>query len=99
MFEKPISINYIKKSPYFGSFEGVSFAFIKKEDILEAYLYPGPFNFEKTPDDKKMKAEFGFSEEGYEQAIAWMNEHFSEFSSAPHGRRFSIEVIDKILTD
>ena len=99
MFEKPISINYLKKSPYFGSYEGVSFAFIKKEDILEAYLYPGPFNFEKTPDDKKIKAEFGFSDEGYGQALAWMNEHFSDFDPVPHGKRFANEVINKILCD
>ena len=52
MFEKPISINYIKLQSYYGSYEGVSFAFIKKDDRLEAYLYPAPFGFEATPDEK-----------------------------------------------
>ena len=96
MFEKPISINYIKKAPYFGSFEGISFAFVKKdEDTLEAYLYQGPYNFDTTPEEKKLKAEFKFSNEGYEQAIAWMNEHFRDYKKVPHGRRFDIKSIEE----
>ena len=95
MFEKPISINYIKKAPYFGSFEGVSFAFVKNEDKLEAYLYQGPYNFDTTPEEKKLKAGFEFSNEGYEQAIAWMNEHFGKKKKVPHGRRFDIKSIEE----
>ena len=94
MFEKPISINYIKLKPYFGSYNGTSFALIKKDDKLEAYLYPLPFGFEATPDDKKMKAEFEFSDSGYEEAVSWMNEHFSEFETVPHGKRYSLDKME-----
>jgi len=97
VFEKPISINYIKLKPYFGSYNGTSFALIKKEEVLEAYLYPLPFNFESTPDEKKLKAEFEFSEEGYEKAVSWMNEHFGDFEFVPHGKRFAIDTINKTL--
>ena len=90
MFEKPISINYIKLKPYFGSYNGISFAFIKEEDKLLAYLYPSPFNFDTTPDEKKLKAEFEFGDEGYEEAVSWMNEHFGDFEFIPHGKRFTI---------
>ncbi len=95
MFKEPISINYIKLQPYFGSYNGISFALIKKEEKLEAYLYPGPFGFDATPDEKKLKAEFEFSKEGYEQAVSWMDEHFGEFEIIPHGKRFSLEEISK----
>ena len=95
MFEKPISINYIKLQPYYGSFNGISFALIKKEEKLEAYLYPGPFGFDAVPDEKKLKAEFEFSTEGYDEAVVWMNEHFGDFEIIPHGKRFSLEEISK----
>ena len=89
MFEKPISINYIKLQPYYGSYNGISFAFIKKDANLEAYLYPAPYCFEATPEEDKLKAEFEFGEEGYTQAVAWMNDHFGDFDYIPHGKRFA----------
>ncbi len=99
MFEKPISINYIKLQSYYGSYEGVSFAFIKKDDRLEAYLYPAPFGFEATPDEKKLKAEFEFSDTGYAEAVAWMNEHFKDFEFIPHGKRFALDSISKAVRE
>ena len=96
MFEKPISINYIKLQPYYGSYNGTSFALIKKDDKLEAYLYPGPFGFDATPDEKKQKAEFEFSDAGYEEALLWMNEHFGDYEFVPHGNRFKLEEINKV---
>ena len=81
MFEKPISINYLKLQPYFGSYNGTSFALIKKEDKLEAYLYPGPFGFDATPDEKKLKQEFEFSDTGYAEAVAWMDEHYKDYEN------------------
>ena len=106
-FEKPISINFLKMQPYFGSYNGVSFALIKKEikiedkdkeeklTKLEAYLYPLPFGFDATPEERKLKAEFDFSDEGYDQAVAWMNEHFADFEFVPHGKRFAFGTINK----
>ena len=94
-FEKPISINYIKLQPYFGSFNGISFALIKNEEKLEAYLYPPPFGFDATPEEKKLKSEYEFSDEGYEQAVRWMNEHFGDFEFLPHGKRFSLGSINQ----
>ena len=95
MFDKPISINYIKLQPYFGSYNGISFALIKKEEKLEAYLYPGPFGFDATPDEKKQKAEFEFSDSGYDEAVSWMNEHLGDYEIVPHGKRFSLKEINK----
>jgi len=95
MFEKPISINYIKLKPYFGSVDGISFAFIKNEEKLEAYLYPGPFCFDKTPDEQKLKAEFEFSDDGYAASIDWINEHLKDFEVVPHGQRYALKYFNK----
>ncbi len=99
MFEKPISINFIKMQDYYGSYEGVSFAFKKKDDRLEAYLYPAPFSFDATPDEKKLKTEFEFSDNGYAEAVAWMNEHFRDFEFIPHGKRFALDSISKAVRE
>ena len=95
MFEKPISINYLKLQPYFGSYNGTSFALIKKEDKLEAYLYPGPFGFDATPDEKKLKQEFEFSDTGYAEAVAWMDEHYKDYEIVPHGKRYALDQINR----
>lgn len=95
MFEKPISINYLKLQPYYGSYNGTSFALIKKDEKLEAYLYPGPFGFDATPEEKKLTQEFEFSSSGYEEAVAWMNEHFKDFEIVPFGKRFTLNEINK----
>ena len=94
-FKKPISINYLKSKPYFGSFNGVSFALLKKEDKLEAYVYPGPFSFEKTPEEDKQKAEFEFSDQGYDEATDWMSRRLKEYEIIPHGKRFALNNINK----
>lgn len=99
MFEKPISINFIKMQDYYGSYEGVSFAFKKMDDRLEAYLYPAPFSFDATPDEKKLKTEFEFSDNGYAEAVAWMNEHFKDFEFIPHGKRFALDSISKAVRE
>ena len=99
MFEKPISINFIKMQDYYGSYEGVSFAFKKKDDRLEAYLYPAPFSVDATPDEKKLITEFEFSDNGYAEAVAWMNEHFKDFEFIPHGKRFALDSISKAVRE
>lgn len=76
MLEKPTSINYIKLLPYFGGYGGMSFAYIGKEDTLYAYVYPGTYSFEATPAENKTAMEFPFTEEGYEEAIAWVKQQY-----------------------
>lgn len=78
MLHKP-SFNYLKKERFTGSFEGKRYALYKEakdEDntVLMCCLYPEPFCFEKTPEEKKKYKEFEFSKEGLDLALEWILE-------------------------
>ncbi len=49
---------------------------VEEEKKLQVYLWPEPFCFEATLEEKKISELFPFSEEGMEQAIDWMNERY-----------------------
>lgn len=46
--------------------------------VLRCTVWPEPFSFFKTPEEKKEAAEFPFGEDGIEEAIRWMNGRLSE---------------------
>ena len=52
----------------------------KKEEedkkVLEAVIYPEPFCFEKTAEEEKEYQDFPFTDEGFDGAIAWLNERY-----------------------
>lgn len=72
--------NYIKKEELSGSMEGMRYMLKKVSgedgDKLQTCIWPGPLNFVKTPEEKKMVKEFPFSPEGVEQAADWLNEQY-----------------------
>ncbi|MDW2796021.1 GNAT family acetyltransferase [Clostridium boliviensis] len=73
-----VPIQFFKKEAYTGSMNGMRYRIKKEEEGLEAAVYPQPFCYEATPDEKKIKAVFPFSVEGREQAINWINEQYVE---------------------
>lgn len=42
------------------------------EELLVT-VWPGPYGYDATPEEKKRTETFAFSEEGIESAIGWMN--------------------------
>ena len=83
-----LSIPYLKKATFTGSYEGLRFRFslIKKElleesgdgkgkeiNCLELTAWEGPYGFDATPEEEKLRMETEFSEEGIGQGIAWLN--------------------------
>lgn len=56
--------------------EGVADA--EGEKRLRCTVWPEPFNFFRTPQEKKESAEFPFGEDGVTEAVAWMNERLTE---------------------
>lgn len=78
--EKFHVLNYVKKEDYTGSMEGMRYMLKKKaagEEVkLEVIIWPEPFGYGKTPEQKKQRKEFPFSEDGLEQAVNWMNEQY-----------------------
>lgn len=75
-----LSLNFVKKEDYTGSHQGIRYMLrqetVDEEKKLKVYIWPEPFGFEATPDEKKISELFPFSEEGMTQAIDWMNERY-----------------------
>lgn len=70
-------VNYYKKEAFTGSDRGMRYMLRKNEEegalLLEAVVWPQPFCFEKTAEEKKVRNTFSFDEEGSAQAIEWLN--------------------------
>lgn len=84
-----ISIPFLKKSRFTGSYQGMRYQLqksdrvvreatgeeeAKTEPVILAIIWPEPFNFEVTPDDKKHSREFPFTQDGIWEAVDWLNE-------------------------
>lgn len=64
-----LSLNFYKKTPFYGSLKNMNYkieAVDKGDDgkILRVVYWPGPYNFDTTPDTLKQESEFPYSEEG-----------------------------------
>ena len=71
-----ISIQYIKKDDFTGSYRGMRYRFAKAGDGMEVVIWPEPYNYIKTPEAKKQRKEFALSVEGKEEAVKWLNEQY-----------------------
>ena len=75
-----LSLNFVKKEDFTGSFQGMRFMLhqeeTEEEKKLKVYLWGEPFGFEATPEEKKISQLFPFNEEGLVEAINWMNENY-----------------------
>ena len=76
--EDILSMEYLKKTEYTGCHQGMRYRLegVSGEEgkKLKVTVWPEPFNFFKTPEEKKQSAVFEFAEEGVVEAVAWMNE-------------------------
>lgn len=83
--EDVLSIGYLKKAVFHGSYQGMRFLLRKaakeEEVILEVFAWPEPYTFDKTDDSLKIRQEYPFTEEGIVQAVAWLNENHDRFLS------------------
>ena len=61
-----ISIPFLKKSRFTGSFRGMRYVLIKHEHELEPAT-------EVTPDEKKHHRDFPFTTDGIWEAVDWLN--------------------------
>ena len=76
--EDLFSFEFIRKSAFHGSFRGMQYRICRTGDTLTAWVYPEPWNFEYTPDDKKISKTFPFDREGYEAAKNWLEQCWEE---------------------
>ena len=71
-----ISIQYIKKDDFTGSYKGMRYRLSKVGDGMEVIIWPGPYNFIKTLEQKKQRKEFSLTIDGKEEAVRWLNEQY-----------------------
>lgn len=78
--KKLIPYGGLKKEPFSGSHNGMRYFFQgddgKNSTTFTVYIYPEPWCFEQTPDDQKESASFPLSDEGMDQAVAWLFERY-----------------------
>lgn len=87
--EDVLNMNFYKKEKFTGSYKGMRYLLKKdkdedESDIFRCYVWPGPYNFDTTPEDEKSMHIFPFTEEGKQQAVDWMNEQWKSRKSWPH---------------
>ena len=70
----------LNKEPFSGSHHGMRYLMNgddgKNSTTFTVWVYPEPWCFEQTPDEEKESAVFPLSEEGMDQAVAWLNERY-----------------------
>jgi hypothetical protein len=87
-----LSLNFLAyKGIQTGDHHGMRYRMIRAGEEpdfrIDAWVWPEPFSFEFTPEEKKTQASFPFSEEGRLSAIHWMQEQYetrrSEWDHVP----------------
>lgn len=79
--EDILNMNFYKKEKFTGSYLGMRYL-IQKEceddtEVFRVYIWPGPYNFASTENEKKTTSVFPFTPEGKQQVVDWMNEQWS----------------------
>ena len=73
-----ISVNYIKKEPFTGGYKGMRYRLIKSGDGMQVTIWPEPYNFLHTSDEKKQSKQFPLTIEGRNEAVDWLNEQYEQ---------------------
>lgn len=77
--------NYLKKEEYIASMNGMRYMLRKKEapeeTKLETIIWPEPYSYAKTAEEKKQRKEFPFTADGVMEAVDWLNEQYMEKES------------------
>lgn len=67
-------LNYIKKEELSGSDTGMRYMLKKNGDSIVVTIWPEPYCYAKTPEEKKIRTEVSLTREGVEEARIWLNE-------------------------
>lgn len=76
------NINFYKKEVFHGSCGWMRYRIAKKEEEdrknLQVTLWPGPYNYDTTADEMKVRAEFAYSNDGLKEAVAYLNAQYEK---------------------
>jgi len=76
-----LSMEFLKKTEFTGCHQGMRYRLRKavregEGTFLEAVIYHEPYSFEATAEDMKTCREFSFTQEGFDEAVAWLNQEY-----------------------
>lgn len=71
-----VPMAFLKKETYTGSMGGMRYWVKKEDEQFKAAVYPEPYCYEATPEERKTRAEFEFTPEGREAVIEWLNTQY-----------------------
>ena len=74
--KKPMLLKNLAVYGTNGSKSGMQYTLKKEGDMLAAYTFPAPFSFAYTDDRYKTREELPWTEDGYDAAIAWINDQY-----------------------
>lgn len=85
--EKFNHLNYIKKEPFSGSYQGMRYLLESKKEMVEekevkymlATVWPEPFGYSKTPEEKKTRKRFTLDSAGMAEVVSWLNEQYENY--------------------
>ncbi len=77
-----LSMEFLKKTEFTGSHQGMRYRLegVSREEgkVLLATVWPEPFNFVTTPEEKKQREESTFDEDGVTDDVAGLNDRLFE---------------------
>lgn len=75
-----VPVDGLKKEPFSGEHHGMRYFFLADEDktTFSVYIYPDPWSFEATPDEKKQSESFPMTNEGMDSAIDWLLKKYED---------------------
>ena len=83
-YDEALNLNYYKKTSFTGWMNPLRFLIKmeKQEDgnaIFHAWVWPGPYIFDKTDDNLKIDHTTPFNEEGKRQIVDWINQQYQTY--------------------
>ncbi|MQN00803.1 MAG: hypothetical protein DUD27_05480 [Lachnospiraceae bacterium] len=85
-----LHLSFYEKSPYLGSDGPLRYRIEKSEEgeddakkkVMKVTIWPGPFSFDKTPEEKMSSVNFEFKEEALDEIAKWISEKSSEMKES-----------------
>lgn len=78
--ETLVPLAFIKKEALSASYKGMRIRISMEKNgestALRCVVWPEPFCFAKTEEDKKESADFEFNEDGLDDAVRWLNQQW-----------------------
>ena len=83
-YDEVLNLNFYKRSAYTGWINPLRFRIEMKktedgESIFHAWIWPAPYIFDLTDDNKKIKYTAPFTQDGKKEVVDWINAQYEQY--------------------